>query len=84
MYAKQLFFNFKIINHCLNIKITKRFVFPDELIRQSAINSLERGLLLLRVKNEARYSIKTFKELYASSISYGIRKTLEVRFNFSL
>ena len=46
----------------------------DELIRQITINCAERGLLLLRVRDEARMTIAAYCTLYESSIAYGIRK----------
>lgn len=48
----------------------------DELIRQITINCAERGLLLLRVRDEARMTITSYETLYESSIAYGIRKAL--------
>jgi dynein light intermediate chain, axonemal len=48
----------------------------DELIRQITINCAERGLLLLRVRDEARMTITAYETLYESSIAYGIRKAL--------
>lgn len=48
----------------------------DELIRQITINCAERGLLLLRVRDEARMSIAAYETLYESSIAYGVRKAL--------
>jgi len=48
----------------------------DELIRQITINCAERGLLLLRVRDEARMTIAAYETLYESSIAYGIRKAL--------
>lgn len=48
----------------------------DELIRQITINCAERGLLLLRVRDEARMRISSYETLYESSIAYGIRKAL--------
>eukprot|EP00605_Chrysophyceae_sp_TOSAG23-4_P001671 GSChrysophyteH1.ASY1.ANO1.1837.1 assembled CDS len=48
----------------------------DELIRQITINCAERGLLLLRVRDEARLTIAAYETLYESSIAYGIRKAL--------
>jgi len=48
----------------------------DELIRQITINCAERGLLLLRVRDEARMAIAAYETLYESSIAYGIRKAL--------
>jgi dynein light intermediate chain, axonemal len=43
----------------------------DELIRQITINCAERGLLLLRVRDEARMTISSYETLYESSIAYG-------------
>jgi len=48
----------------------------DELIRQVTINCAERGLLLLRVRDEIRMTIAAYKTLYESSVAYGIRKAL--------
>lgn len=48
----------------------------DELIRQITINCAERGLLLLRVRDETRMTIAAYETLYESSIAYGIRKAL--------
>ena len=48
----------------------------DELIRQITINCAERGLLLLRVRDERRMTIAAYETLYESSIAYGIRKAL--------
>eukprot|EP01039_Chlorochromonas_danica_P009358 gene9358-10333_t len=48
----------------------------DELIRQITINCGERGLLLLRVRDEARMTITAYETLYESSIAYGVRKAL--------
>jgi len=49
----------------------------DELIRQITINCAERGLLLLRVRDEIRMSISCFQTLYESSIAFGMRKALQ-------
>eukprot|EP01038_Epipyxis_sp_PR26KG_P015925 gene15925-21605_t len=48
----------------------------DELIRQITINCAERGLLLLRVRDESRMTISAYETLYESSIAYGVRKAL--------
>jgi len=48
----------------------------DELIRQITINCQERGLLLLRCRDEARMTITAYETLYESAIAYGIRKAL--------
>ena len=49
----------------------------DELIRQCTINCVERGLLLLRVRDELRMTLHAYQTLYESSIAFGIRKALQ-------
>ncbi|KAH8048624.1 dynein heavy chain binding protein [Aureococcus anophagefferens] len=48
----------------------------DEVIRQVTINCAERGLLLLRVRDEIRMTIAAYQTLYESSIAFGMRKAL--------
>merc|ERR1719468_1172940 len=48
----------------------------DELIRQITINCAERGLLLLRVRDEIRMTIASFHFLSESSVAFGMRKAL--------
>merc|ERR1712153_168798 len=48
----------------------------DELIRQVTINCAERGLLLLRVRDELRMTVAAYQTLYESSIAFGMRKAL--------
>ncbi|EGB09524.1 hypothetical protein AURANDRAFT_58909 [Aureococcus anophagefferens] len=49
----------------------------DELIRQITLDGPERGLLLLRVRDEIRMTIDAYKVLYDSSVTFGIRKQLQ-------
>lgn len=49
----------------------------DELIRQVTINCTERGLLLLRVRDELMMSMEAYETLYCSSIAFGMRKALQ-------
>mmetsp|Transcript_16682 Transcript_16682/g.48651 ORF Transcript_16682/g.48651 Transcript_16682/m.48651 type:complete len:247 (-) Transcript_16682:108-848(-) len=49
----------------------------DELIRQTTIDGPERGLLLLRARDEIRMTIDAYKILYDSSVTFGIRKQLQ-------
>jgi len=49
----------------------------DELIRQVTINCAERGLLLLRVRDEIRMTISAYQTLYESSVAFGMRKSLQ-------
>ncbi|KAK2518553.1 Dnali1 [Columba guinea] len=48
----------------------------DELIRETTINCAERGLLLLRVRDEIRMTIDAHQTLYESSVAFGMRKAL--------
>ena len=56
-------------------------VFPsvsvsDELIRQATLECAERGLMLLRVRDEIRMTIAAYQTLFESSMAYGMRKVL--------
>ena len=53
----------------------------NECIRQITINCHERGLLLLKIRNELQNYISYYKELYTSSIAFGIRKNLYFQAN---
>lgn len=45
---------------------------------QVTINCAERGLLLLRVRDEMRMTIAAYQTLYESSVAFGMRKALQV------
>jgi dynein light intermediate chain len=47
-----------------------------ELIRHVALDSPERGLLLMRTRDELRMTIDAYKTLYSSSVTFGIKKQL--------
>jgi len=49
----------------------------DEVIREVALNQPERGILLFRVRDEARMTVDAYKTLFESSIVFGIRKQLQ-------
>jgi len=49
----------------------------DELIRHVVLNQPERGLLLLRMRDEVRMTIDAYKTLYESSVVFGVRKQLQ-------
>ena len=49
----------------------------DELIRQIAIQCIERGFLLVRVKDEIKMTTDSYQSLYESAIAYGMRKALQ-------
>lgn len=52
-------------------------ILEDELIREVTINCAERGLLLLRVRDEIRMTIAAYQTLYESSVAFGMRKALQ-------
>eukprot|EP01059_Diplonema_ambulator_P014682 TRINITY_DN25629_c0_g1_i2.p1 TRINITY_DN25629_c0_g1~~TRINITY_DN25629_c0_g1_i2.p1 ORF type:complete len:231 (+),score=67.97 TRINITY_DN25629_c0_g1_i2:52-744(+) len=49
----------------------------DEVIRQTTVACAERGLLLLRVRDELRLNTSSYKKLYESSVAFGMRKALQ-------
>eukprot|EP00730_Choanoeca_flexa_P019865 TRINITY_DN9716_c0_g1_i3.p1 TRINITY_DN9716_c0_g1~~TRINITY_DN9716_c0_g1_i3.p1 ORF type:complete len:260 (+),score=67.28 TRINITY_DN9716_c0_g1_i3:46-825(+) len=49
----------------------------DELIRQVTVECAERGLLLLRVRDELRMTLSAYQTLYESSVAFGMRKALQ-------
>lgn len=49
----------------------------DEVIRQITIDCRQRGLLLVRVRDEYQNQIKAYKKLYESSINHGMRRVIE-------
>ena len=49
----------------------------DEIIRQVTIECPERGLLLLKVRDEIKNTISSYRTLYESAILFGIRKQLQ-------
>ena len=49
----------------------------DEIIRQVTIECPERGLLLVKVRDEIRMTIASYQTLYESAILFGIRKQLQ-------
>lgn len=54
--------------------------FPiDEIIRQVTINCTERGLLLMRMRDEIAMSMEAYETLYCSSVAFGLRKALQAQ-----
>lgn len=49
----------------------------DELIRHVTIDQPERGLLLMRVRDELKVSLDAYRTLYDSSVVFGVRKQLQ-------
>ena len=51
----------------------------DEIIRQVSIDCPERGLLLMRVRDELKMTIAAYKTLYKSAVAFGMRKQIEAQ-----
>ena len=49
----------------------------EEIIRQVTISCGERGLLLLRIRDEIRMTLAAYQTLYESSVAFGMRKSLQ-------
>eukprot|EP01017_Pseudomicrothorax_dubius_P042642 TRINITY_DN6994_c0_g1_i1.p1 TRINITY_DN6994_c0_g1~~TRINITY_DN6994_c0_g1_i1.p1 ORF type:complete len:251 (-),score=71.95 TRINITY_DN6994_c0_g1_i1:142-894(-) len=49
----------------------------DEIIRQVTIDCAERGLLLMRVRDELKMTIAAYQTLYQSSVTFGMRKQIQ-------
>ncbi|XP_033336905.2 putative inner dynein arm light chain, axonemal Dnali1 [Megalopta genalis] len=49
----------------------------DEIIRQVTVNCAERGILLLRIRDELKMTLAAYQILYQSSIAFGMRKALQ-------
>ena len=49
----------------------------DELIRQVTVDNAERGLLLLRVRDEVRMTTAAYTTLYETSVDFGKKKAVE-------
>lgn len=62
--------------YCISPSVYFLLFNLDELIRQTAVNCAERGLLLFRIGKEIQMTVSTYKTLYESSIAFGMRKTL--------
>ena len=49
----------------------------DEIIRQVALSESERGLMLLRVRDEVKMTIAAYQTLYQSSVTFAMRKQIQ-------
>jgi dynein light intermediate chain len=49
----------------------------DEIIRQVTIDCPERGLLLMRVRDELKMTIAAYQTLYKSAVAFGMRKQIQ-------
>lgn len=57
----------------------RRHIYDDffnELIRITTVHCFERGQLLEQIRNEYKGWMKTYEELYSSSMAYGMRQYL--------
>ncbi|EQC29204.1 hypothetical protein SDRG_13077 [Saprolegnia diclina VS20] len=61
---------------CANRERLHAQAFVDEVIRQVTLACPERGLFLLRIRDEIRMTIEAYQALYNTSLSFGIRKTV--------
>lgn len=57
-------------------------LLPDELIRQVSVSCVERGLLLVRVRDEIRMTFAAYQNVLESAIAYG--KLQLIVFNFRI
>ena len=46
----------------------------DEIVRQVTLAEPERGLVLLRIRDEVKMTIAAYQTLYESSTSFAMRK----------
>ena len=53
----------------------------DEIIRQVTIDNPDRGLLLLKVRDEIKMSIASYQILYESALLYDLRKQMQAEDN---
>ena len=49
----------------------------DEIIRQVTIDCPERGLLLMRVRDELKMTISAYQTLYENAVTFGMRKQIQ-------
>ncbi len=56
----------------------------DELIREIAVNQPERGIMLLRIREELRMRIASYQTLFDSAVVFSSRKQLESEEGVSL
>lgn len=50
----------------------------DEIIRQTTVDCNPRGRLLLRVRDHYKMMLDSYKDLYATTIDWGMRKELQI------
>lgn len=60
-----------LCDHCIAMTKIIPKTYVDEVIRQVAINSPDRGLLLLRVRDEIRMTLAGYQALYENAVWFG-------------
>lgn len=53
----------------------------DELIRQVSIISIDRGLLLIRIREEFKTNLEAYNQLLEDNLMCGTRKIVIVSYN---
>lgn len=59
------------------------FLLSDEMIRQIAVNCTDQGLLLYRIRNEFRLTLRAYATIYDSSVHFGLRQALRNELRYS-
>jgi dynein light intermediate chain len=59
------------------VRSTIMELLADELLRQVTIDQPERGLLLRRIRDEAKMTIEAYKCLHEAALQYGAQKLLD-------
>lgn len=75
---RQVSFVSNTIAFCLKCNT---YILYNSLNFQVTINCAERGLLLLKVRDELKMTMDAYRSLYESSIAFGIRKSLSAEHN---
>lgn len=52
------------------------FLVVDELIRQITLDSPDRGLMFLRIRDEIRMTMAAYETLFERGVAYGTRNAL--------
>jgi dynein light intermediate chain, axonemal len=61
------------MHECLVFYVRLIVISTDEVIRQVTLGSHERGLLLLRIRDELQLTLAAYETLYHSSAAFGAR-----------
>lgn len=70
-----------IVVFMLNFYILHNILYLlDEVIRQASVINVERGILLIRIREEFKSNMEAYNQLVEDSLMYGMRKTIIVSF----